>query len=136
MASSQHEAVSRWGWPDEMQSWTWPGSEGKSLDVRVFARCDSGSVDLKLNGKAVASSPAPCSYATEYIATFTVPYAPGALTASCVGNATATKTFTTAKTAVSIMLTVDRCDVSLFTVLSFVFHRFSLCFTVFLCCFH
>lgn len=108
MTSSQHEKVSGWGWPDEMQSWTWPGHEGESLAVRVFARCDSGSVDLKLNGKAVASSPAPCSYATEYIATFDVKYAPGTLTASCVGNATATATFTTAKAAASIVLSADR----------------------------
>ena len=55
-----------------MQSWTWPGHEGESLAVRVFARCASGQVDLKLNGKAVASSPQPCSYATEFIAQFNV----------------------------------------------------------------
>ena len=60
------------GWPDEMQSWTWPGHEGESLAVSVFARCASGQVDLKLNGKAVASSPQPCSYATEFIAQFNV----------------------------------------------------------------
>ena len=37
-----------------------------------------------------------------------MPYAPGSLTASCVGNATATKTFKSAKAAASIVLTADR----------------------------
>ncbi|MFI5154050.1 MAG: glycoside hydrolase family 2 TIM barrel-domain containing protein, partial [Chitinophagales bacterium] len=32
------ENVSGWGWPDESASWTWPGSEGKILQVRVFSR--------------------------------------------------------------------------------------------------
>ena len=109
-----------------MSGWTWPGHEGQSLAVRVFARCDSGQVALTLNGKAVAKSPAACSYvsvqrrnfrmffsesfhavcrlksplhsqSTEFMAGFDVPYAAGKLSAACVGNATATKTFTTAK---------------------------------------
>ena len=112
MTDSQKEKVSGWGWPDEMQSWTWPGHEGESLSVRVFARCASGQVDLKLNGKAVAKSPQPCSYETEYMSEFDVAYAAGSLTASCVGNATASKTFTTAKKAASIVLSADRSSIT------------------------
>ena len=95
-----------------MQSWTWPGHEGEALSVRVFARCGSEKVDLKLNGKSVANSPAAIGYSTEYMATFTVPYSAGSLTASCVGNATATKTFKTAKAAASIVLSADRSTIS------------------------
>jgi len=112
MTDSQKEKVSGWGWPDEMQSWTWPGHEGESLSVRVFARCASGQVDLKLNGKAVEKSPQPCSYETEYMSEFDVAYAAGSLTASCVGNATASKTFTTAKKAASIVLSADRSSIT------------------------
>ena len=112
MTSNQHEKISGWGWPDEMQSWTWPGEEGKNLSVRVFARCDSEKVALTLNGKAVANSPADCGYSTEYMATFNVPYAPGTLAANCVGNASATKTFITAKKAASIVLSADRASIN------------------------
>lgn len=30
------ETVTNWGWPDEHQSWSWSGAEGKPLQVRVF----------------------------------------------------------------------------------------------------
>eukprot|EP01051_Picozoa_sp_SAG22_P005786 SAG22_NODE_356_length_11774_cov_17.345353_3_plen_204_part_00 len=98
--------------PCTAQSWTWPGHEGELLAVRVFARCGSNQVELKLNGKAVPNSPAAIGYGTEYMATFDVPYAAGTLTASCVGNATATKTFTTAKAAARIVLTADRATIA------------------------
>ncbi|MEO6716109.1 MAG: glycoside hydrolase family 2 TIM barrel-domain containing protein [Novosphingobium sp.] len=42
------ESVSNWGWSDELQSWTWPGSEGKELAVRVYTSGDR--IELLLNG--------------------------------------------------------------------------------------
>lgn len=41
-----------------------------------------------------------------------MPYAAGTLTATCVGNATATKTFTTAKAASHLVLTADRATIA------------------------
>ena len=31
------EVISWWGWSDELRSWTWPGSEGKTLKIRVYS---------------------------------------------------------------------------------------------------
>lgn len=36
LAGDEVAWVANWGWPDELQSWTWPGHEGKSLNVRVY----------------------------------------------------------------------------------------------------
>ncbi|MET0180766.1 MAG: glycoside hydrolase family 2 TIM barrel-domain containing protein, partial [Novosphingobium sp.] len=44
--------VSNWGWPDELPMWTWPGSDGKPMTVRVYARAER--VELVLNGVKVA----------------------------------------------------------------------------------
>lgn len=69
------EQVSLWGWPDEMLSWTWPGNEGKMMQVNVYSR--SSKVRLLLNGKVIAEK----SPDNLYTAKFEVPYAPGELTA-------------------------------------------------------
>ena len=45
------EQVSYWGWPDEQQSWTWPGNEGNMMEVVVYTR--SPVVRLRLNGKVI-----------------------------------------------------------------------------------
>jgi beta-galactosidase len=73
----QRERVSGWGWPDETQSWNWPGQEGKPLQVAVYSRCDT--VRLELNGKVIGEKPV--SAATKLTAKFDVPYAPGELRA-------------------------------------------------------
>ena len=35
------EAISYWGWPDELPSYTFPGAEGKQLQVHVYTRYDA-----------------------------------------------------------------------------------------------
>lgn len=74
------EKVSGWGWPDERQSWTWPGSEGAPLDVTVYS--SSQSVRLELNGKAIATEPVDDKMAAH----FRVPYQPGELRAVGLTN--------------------------------------------------
>jgi beta-galactosidase len=34
------EKIANWGWSDELESWTWPGSEGKDLAVRFYTSGD------------------------------------------------------------------------------------------------
>lgn len=75
------EKVSGWGWPDEQHSWTWPGQEGKPMQVRVITR--SRSVWLELNGKIIEGRKLPGDSITT---TFTVPYEPGVLKATAVAN--------------------------------------------------
>lgn len=69
------------------------------------------SVNLLLNGEPVNAHPTNVSYATQFTATFTVPYVAGNLTAvayTAEGQATATHTFLTAGTPTALAVTVDR----------------------------
>jgi beta-galactosidase len=70
------EQISDWGWPDEFQSWTWPGLRGKVLQVRIFSRAKM--VRLRLNDKLIGEQIIPDTAIT---ATFQVPYQPGVLKA-------------------------------------------------------
>jgi beta-galactosidase len=71
------EFVAMWGWSDELQSWNWPGMEGKPLAVRLYTPGDR--VDLLLNGKSVGSKA--LNAADKMKAELTVPYTPGTLEA-------------------------------------------------------
>jgi beta-galactosidase len=70
-----NEFVGNWAWSDEIQSWNWAGSEGKSLAVRVYTRGDK--VELRLNGKGIAEKTLipKDKMRTEFI----LPYAPDVL---------------------------------------------------------
>lgn len=101
-----HENVSGWGWPDETQSWNWPGCEGKPMQVAVYSRCDS--VRLELNGKVIGEKSV--SAATKLTAKFDVPYAAGELRAIGLinGKEVAKTTLKTAGEAKEIRLSADR----------------------------
>jgi beta-galactosidase len=98
------ERVSGWGWPDERQSWTWPGSEGKPIDVTVYSSCQS--VRLELNGKEIATEPVD----NKMVARFQVPYQPGELRAVGLsgGKRVASASLRTASEAKEIRLVADR----------------------------
>jgi beta-galactosidase len=99
------ESISSWGWPQERQSWTWAGAEGKPLQVRVFSRAPM--VRLKLNNKIVGEQRIAD---TSITAVFEVPYEPGTLKAVNVENGKETAGFElkTAGMAKRIHLTADR----------------------------
>lgn len=102
-----HEIVTGWGWPDEAQSWNWPGQEGKPLQVAVYARGER--VRLELNGKVVGEQPV--SAATKLTARFDVPYAPGELRALDLdrdGKVVAQTILRTAGAPKKLKLTADR----------------------------
>ncbi len=73
--AGQKEFVSRWGWPDELNSWTWPGAEGKELEVRVFT--NYSSLVLMLNGEEIGRKK--MSPEDKITAVFKIPYIPGEL---------------------------------------------------------
>lgn len=81
VAKGMHSLANSWGWPDESKSWTWPGHEGDTLQVRVFSR--SRNVRLELNGKSIGEQQIADSSIT---AVFNVPYAPGNLKAIAFDN--------------------------------------------------
>ena len=100
------ENLSGWGWPNELQNWTWKGNEGKPLQIRVFTK--ASHVRLELNGKTVGEKD--LLDADKYIAVFNVPYQPGELKAiaSDNGKETAIKVLRTAGKPFAIKLVADR----------------------------
>lgn len=88
LALSVHRPGSRaywqaWGWDDEVPSWSWPASDvGKPAHVRIYSRCKA--VAVTLNGDDVATVHP--SAANKYNASVVVWYAPGTLSAACIGD--------------------------------------------------
>ncbi|ESQ79232.1 glycoside hydrolase family 2 TIM barrel-domain containing protein [Asticcacaulis sp. YBE204] len=66
-----------WSLEDLHESWTWPGQDGKPLEVVVYS--EFPGVELRLNGRSLGRKAV--SVDTEFKATFSVPYEPGVLTA-------------------------------------------------------
>jgi beta-galactosidase len=100
------ETISRWGWSDELRSWTWPGYEGRTLTVRVYSSGDQ--VRLLLNGKEIGVKPV--SAATQLKAEFEVPYLPGELRAVALsgGKQIAELVFKTTGPPAALRLKADR----------------------------
>ncbi len=69
--------LGNWGYQDAHAHWTWPGWEGRKLKVDLYTRCDK--VVLLLNGRRIGSRKV--GRGTKFMASFQVPYKPGALTA-------------------------------------------------------
>ncbi len=104
LPTNRTERVSGWGYPDERQSWTWPGSEGQPLDVTVYSSCES--VRLELDGKEIETKPVGGKMVTR----FKVPYQAGELRAIGLtgGKRVATANLRTAGEPKEIRLTADR----------------------------
>ncbi len=99
-----------WGWPDVWPNWTWPGHEGETFKVDIYAACDK--VELRLNGQSLGVQPTGPS--ERFISTFAVPYQPGALHA--IGyrdeDVVAEHEIHTVGSPVGIRLTPDRSDLT------------------------
>lgn len=100
------ESVSKWGWSDELRSWTWPGLEGTAMNVRVYSR--GSQVKLLLNGKEVGSKNLTNDDALT--AEFAIPYSPGELKAVAYENGSeiGSVVLITAGKAHKLTLTPDR----------------------------
>jgi beta-galactosidase len=99
-------SVTQWGvWP-VYTSWTWPGMEGKPLDVEIYSRGDS--VRLYLGDTLIGEKPT--TRKEQFKANFSVPYAPGTLTAVALrdGKQIAESWLHTAGDAAQLRLTADR----------------------------
>ncbi|MBN2012116.1 DUF4982 domain-containing protein [candidate division KSB1 bacterium] len=92
-------------WPT-WESWTWPGHEGKDIQVDVYSKYPV--VQLYLNNVILAEQPT--TVTQEYKATFTLPYAPGLLKAVGVmdNNELESTSLKTAAEASTIKMTADR----------------------------
>lgn len=103
-AGTEQDAL-LWGYFDELQSWTWNVAPETPMIVHVYTLGDS--VSLLLNGTPVAT--ARLTAANQAVATLTVPYRPGELTAvaSRAGREIGRKTLTTVGPAQALRLTPD-----------------------------
>ncbi|MGZ3979459.1 MAG: sugar-binding domain-containing protein [Flavisolibacter sp.] len=99
------EVIATWGMSDELKSWTWPGQEGKKMQVDVYSR--SKTVKLELNGKVIAVQDVPEGSITT---TFQIDYQPGILVAKAFNNEKeiGSSTLSTAGKPVAIRLTADQ----------------------------
>ena len=98
--------VTRWGVYPVYQSWTWPGMEGKPLEVEIYSRADA--VRLYLNGVPIAQKHT--TQAERFKANFSVPYAPGVLKTVAIqgGKPVAETVLRTVGEPVQVRLTTDR----------------------------
>ncbi len=96
-------------WPT-WESWTWPGHEGKDIEVEVYSRYDR--VQLLLNDSVIGEKPT--GIEEEYKAIFTLPYTPGKLEAKGMKGTDVAETFSlsTAGEAAKIKMTADRTSIS------------------------
>lgn len=96
-------------WPT-WESWTWPGQEGKNIEVEVYSRYPK--VRLYLNDKLVGEQPT--TKEQQFTARFTLPYSPGLLKAVGVENNIEQESsiLKTAGKAARIKLTEDRAKIS------------------------
>ena len=92
-------------WPT-WESWTWPGYEGKDIQVEVYSKYPK--VRLYLNDKLMGEQPT--TREQKYKATFTLPYAPGLLKAVGVkdNNELESSILKTAGESAKIKLMADR----------------------------
>jgi beta-galactosidase len=100
---------SKWHFQDVWPSWTWPGCEGRPMDVQVYSNYDR--IELFLNGKSLGVKPT--NTQTKFMAVWNLPYQPGVLKA--VGykgkKQVAASLLHTAKKASAIRLSPDRSTV-------------------------
>jgi len=95
-----------WATYPTLPTWTWPGREGKDLEVEVYSGTEK--VQLFLNGKLIGEKPT--GRDQEFKAVFSVPYAPGTLKAEGIrgGRAVAEHVLTTAGKLANLRVTADR----------------------------
>lgn len=110
LPNGKTEGISLWGWPQEYQSWTWPGEEENSLQVSLYSSCQE--VRLELNGKVIGQKKT--SDNTRLTAKFDVPYSAGELKAVGLidGKEVATKLLKTAGKPASLGLISDRVKIN------------------------
>lgn len=98
-----------WATYPTMPSWTWPGQEGKTMEVEVYSGVEK--IQLYLNDKLIGEQAT--SADNEFKAVFPVPYTPGILKA--VGlrgdQAVAESIIKTASPAAALRLTADRATI-------------------------
>jgi beta-galactosidase len=97
-----------WASYPTLPTWSWPGQEGKELEVEVYSGAEK--VRLFLNDKLIGEKPT--GREQEFKAVFSVPYAPGMLKAVGVrgDRVVAESVLMTAGAAAKLRVTADRTE--------------------------
>lgn len=69
----KEEVVSSWGWPDVVESYTWPGYEGKEIRLDIYSKAEE--VEISINDRIVKREKMPDTNILQTI----VVYEPGIL---------------------------------------------------------
>ena len=95
-----------WATYPALATWSWPGEEGKELQVEVYSGAEK--VRLYLNDKLIGEKPT--GREQEFKATFSVPYTPGTLKAVGIrgDKAVAESVLTSAGKTTKLRVTADR----------------------------
>jgi len=101
---------SPWSWSDTVSSWSWPGFDGESVTVEVYA--DADEVELLVNGRSLGQRPATIDQ--EYRTAFDLPYEPGVVEAIARrgGTEIGRHSLVTAHAAVVLDARADREEIS------------------------
>ena len=101
---------SKWGFSDVAASWSWPGFEGKHVQIEIYSPDEE--VELLLNGRALGRRPA--GKANGFTAKFDAVYEPGELTAVSYngGKESARSTLKTCGAPCALRLRADRGSLS------------------------
>lgn len=107
-AEPEDQKIVTAGWTvyPTVPSWTWPGREGKEMQVEVYSGAER--VRLYLNGKQIGEQPT--GREQRFKASFTAPYTPGELKAAGFrgDGEVAASVLATAGHPVRLRLTADR----------------------------
>lgn len=106
--NGQKPSVTPWMWKDNIASWTWPGYEGESASVDVYA--DADEVELFLNGNSCGKK----SVKGTFEAVYDIPYQPGCLMAVAYTDGRETGRFCldTANDSVELEARADKAKLS------------------------
>lgn len=97
-----------WTWNDFLSTWSFPGAEGKPVNVEVYSSAEE--VELFVNQKSYGRKPA--GEAADYTAVFTVSYQPGTIRAVSYRNNTVwtVSSLTTASDETLLHVTADKTE--------------------------
>jgi beta-galactosidase len=103
------EIISRWGWPECYNAWSFDGFDDKPVIVNVYSRAEE--VELFLNGKSVGVKPA--GKENRFTAEFKLAYQKGTLTAisRSGGEEVSQASLTTTSSVKAIRLTTEGAEI-------------------------
>ena len=106
----QKMQLTAWAVEPSRESWTWPGYEGKTMEVLVYSRHEA--VRLYLDDKLIGEQPT--TREQKFRAVFQVPYTPGTLRTVGLkdGKEVETQILRTAGPVAGLRVTVDRTEIA------------------------